>query len=98
METSVVLSRNKSTNLNQNRSYLSTNTATNSLLIKSRLSTLNDMNGKCESRITIAPHNKWTTIAKEKYMPVKSEVSYPKTLDIKNLSNTIAAPVEDHSV
>jgi hypothetical protein len=70
----------------------------NTQLIKSRLAVLKDLNGKTSSRIAVAPHNKWTTVAKEKYAPMKSEVSYPKTLDVQGLREIIETPVERHSV
>lgn len=68
------------------------------MLIKSRLAVLKDLNGKTSSRIAVAPHNKWTTVGKEKYAPMNSEVSYPKTLDIQGVREIIEGPVEKHSV
>ena len=68
------------------------------MLVNSRLSVLKELNGKISSRITIAPHNKWTTVAKEKYLPVKSEVCYPHTLDLKKINENFNKPIENHSV
>jgi hypothetical protein len=72
---------------------MSTTKNNNTMLIKSRLAVLKDLNGKTSSRIAMAPHNKWTTVAKEKYAPMKSEVSYPKTLDVQGLREVIETPV-----